>query len=104
LVFKEISTGKQNAITFPPIPDQQLKHLTPILLKATSSSGLKVKYFVKYGAARIDKQNRLIIEPKNIPPRAIFPYSISVVAYQLGSETPAVKTAMPVSRTFLVSK
>lgn len=104
LVFKEISTGKQNAISFPRIPDQQLKHLTPILLKATSSSGLKVKYFVKSGAARIDQQSRLMIEPKNIPPRAKFPYSISVVAYQLGSENPAVKTAMPVSRTFLVSK
>jgi len=104
LIFKEIATGSQNVITFPPIPNQHLKHLSPVQLKATSSSGLKLKYFVQYGAAHIDRQQRLIVEAENIPPRTKFPYSVSVVAYQLGSETPAVKTARSVSCTFSISK
>jgi len=104
LTFKEITTGVENVITFPTIPNQKLNHFTKIPLNAKSSSGLNVKYFIKTGPARIVKQNQLIIEPDSIPPRAKFPLTITITAYQLGSETSTIKTATAVSRTFSFSK
>ncbi|MEI6554529.1 MAG: hypothetical protein WCL70_02950 [Paludibacter sp.] len=100
LNFQSITHGKENLITFPPVPNQELKQIQAIKLNASSSSGLKVKYFVKFGAARIESTNRLIIEKENIPPKTKFPYEISVTAYQLGSQNDSVKTATSVSCTF----
>lgn len=65
LNFKNSTEGKENVISFPKIENQKLEKLKPIILNAKASSGLKVKYFVKSGAARIDKNNRLIIEPES---------------------------------------
>ena len=104
VAFQDITTGKENVITFPVIPNLNLKHLTPITLHATTSSGLKVKYVVKSGAARIDEHNRLLIEPDSIPSRTKFPYTITVTAYQLGSARQGVQTAKTVTRLVEIRK
>ena len=104
VMFQDIQTGKANAITFPVIPDLKLKQLYPVPLIATTSSGLKVKYLIKSGAARIDEQNRLLIEPDSIPPRTKFPYTITVTAFQLGSVQQGVQTAKAVTRSVVIRK
>ena len=103
LNFQPIIQGKENVITFPQIPNQELRQISDIKLNAYSSSMLKIKYFVKSGAARIDENNRLIVEKENIPDKTKFPYEISVTAYQLGSQKDSVKTAIPVSCSFYIT-
>ena len=46
--------GKEQTIKFP-ITDSVLLNTDPITLKASSSEGMQVSYFVKYGPAEIDK-------------------------------------------------
>ena len=102
LNFQPITVGTENIITFPIIHNQELKCTSIVKLNAISSSGLKVKYFVKSGAARIDDKNQLIIEKENIPLKTKFPYKITVTAYQLGSKKDSVRTANPVSQIFCI--
>ena len=102
--FTEITSGKENQISFPGILDQKLKHISPIQLNAKASSGLTVRYFIKSGAARIVDTDCLIIEPENMPKQTKFPYSIFVTAYQLGSEIDSIKTAIPVTQQIIINK
>ena len=99
--FTPNTSGFENLITFPAIADQLSSTSTPIDLRETSSSGLKVMFVVVSGPAHIDENNKLMIDGKNIPPRAIFPIIVTVKAYQLGSLT--VKTPPEIVRTFKVN-
>jgi hypothetical protein len=98
LLFKEITNGKANLIKFEEIPDISIKKTIPVKLSATSTSGLPVNFFVGYGAAKIDKNNHLIILKDSLPPRTSFPYEISVTAYQLWSVKKGIKTARSISQ------
>ena len=102
LNFKTITEGKENSIQFEKIPEISIKNATPIKLTATSSSGLPVNFFVGYGAAKIDKNNNLIVLKDSLPLRTQFPYEISVTAYELGSEKKGIKTAQSVSQKILL--
>jgi hypothetical protein len=95
--------GAENIITFAAIPNQSILNLQPIQLAATSSSGLPVKYFVRNGPAHINVQNQLIIDKDSIPSRSKMPITIAVTAYQLGTISPAVKTATEITHTFVVT-
>ena len=98
--YADWKTGAANEIAFGEIPDQSLADVKPIPLHATASSGLKARYFVAYGPARIEQDNLLLIEKDIIPPRTRFPIEIGVTAFQLGSESGNVKSAEPVFRAF----
>lgn len=91
--------GADQTLTFPKIPDQTAE-TSALTLTATSSYGLPVFYYVREGPAIIDG-NTLRITP--LPARARFPIKVTIVAWQWGRQTePKVKTALPVTQTFLI--
>jgi hypothetical protein len=96
-VLKE---GKVQTITFPKI--ELPADGSPVELKATSDSGLKVEYYVASGPAEI-RDGKLVIT--DVPARATFPIELKVVAYQYGSGVaPKVTTAAPVEQILPLAK
>lgn len=99
--FRGLRKGKDQTISFPEIADVKAD-AGPIELKATSDAGLKVRYYVAYGPARI-KDGKLVIS--ELPVRAQLPIEVAVTAYQAGSAVkPQVKAAKPVTRRFRITK
>lgn len=93
--------GQSQTITFSAIPDQPAT-AAPIPLQASSSAGSEVRFYVREGPAEIhDHTLRLTA----IPPRAKFPVSVTVVAWQWGrSIEPKQQSAEPVVRTFQITR
>jgi hypothetical protein len=89
------SEGATQTITFEPIPDQPLG-VERVPLRAYSSSGLPVRWYVDYGPARVDGD---ILRIDQLPLGAKRPIEIRVVAYQWGRPG-SVKTADTVAQTF----
>lgn len=75
-----ITNGREQAIVFPALKDMTAADKTQQLY-ATATSGLPVSYYVKQGPAVIEG-NVLRLTP--IPPRAMKPVKIVVVAWQFG--------------------
>jgi len=94
--------GKPQKIDFPAIPDQQAHpSMEPVQLKATSSAGIPVYYYVPEGPAEVDDRGMLTFTP--IPPRSNYPISVTVVAWQWGrSIDPLIQSAKPVEQTFSI--
>jgi len=93
-------TGKQQTISFDAIPDQPVD-AKEITLHAVSDSGLPVRFFVKAGPAVVHG-DKLVLTP--IPAKSRMPIAVTVVAWQWGrAAEPAIQTATPVERTFLVT-
>jgi len=93
--------GADQTITFD-APGKVAYGTKSLALKATSSSGMPVSYYVREGPAYVEG-NTLRFAP--LPPRAKFPVKVTVVAWQYGrSIEPKVKSAEPVERTFLITK
>lgn len=93
--------GKVQQILFPPIPDLT-SDVPYISLKAESTIGLKVHYYVLFGPAEVvgDK-----LKFTAIPPRARYPLKVTVVAWQYGRLVdPMIQTATPVIRSFYIHK
>lgn len=97
--------GKANIISFNDIQNQYIGSLKSIELKAESSAGESVDFFVNYGPAYI-KDNQLYIRVEDIPVKSKFPIEIKVTAYSLGNanEDHPVKTANPVSKVFYLHR
>jgi CubicO group peptidase (beta-lactamase class C family) len=73
-----------------------------IALRASSSSGLPVNYYVVKGPAIIDGDTLRLTE---IPVRSRYPVKIKVVAYQWGRMTaPLFQSAVPVTREFYLTE
>ncbi len=91
--------GVVQRISFPKITDQVVG--TPsVPLQATSSAGLKIRYYVKKGPAVIvDDELRLT----KIPPEAKFPIDVTVVAWQYGIAG-KIQSAEPVIQSFKIIK
>jgi hypothetical protein len=97
----KIEEGEEQKILFPAISNQKVgsKHIT---LKAKSTAGVPVSYYVLEGPAEV-KGNELMF--MKIPPMAKYPLKVSLVAWQYGlSGTRKLKTAEPVTRTFFLHK
>ncbi|HEY8893204.1 MAG TPA: hypothetical protein VIM79_00200 [Niastella sp.] len=95
------TAGKNQQINFLFIPNQK-QNTKSIALRATSSAGVPVYYYVKEGPAEI-KGSRLLLT--KIPPRARFPVKVTVVAWQYGSAIePKLQSAEPVERSFYILK
>lgn len=96
-----LTAGADQTITFPKIPDQKACAKS-LELKAVSSAGVPVYYYVREGPAEVDG-DALKFTP--IPPRARFPVKVTVVAWQYGRTVgPKLKSAEPVEQTFLIMK
>jgi hypothetical protein len=92
--------GADQTLTFPDIGDVNVE-TTTVELRATSSAGAKVYYYVREGPAEVDDEGNLTFTP--IPPRAKHPVKVTVVAWQWGrSIEPKLKSAEPVERTFAI--
>ena len=92
-VFK----GRPQQITFQKIADRPLG-AGPIELRATSSAGLKVRYFVRSGPATIIEDKLVLLR---LPPRTNFPVKVTVVAWQIGRDgTDPVASAELTEQTF----
>jgi hypothetical protein len=95
------TAGETQTITFPEIPDQKAGTKS-LALRATSSAGLPVHYYVREGPAWVEGDT---LHFSKIPPRAKFPVEVTVVAWQWGrSADPKVQTAQLVERTFHLVK
>ncbi|HVM61322.1 MAG TPA: hypothetical protein VMV72_10695 [Verrucomicrobiae bacterium] len=93
------TSGLEQHIAFPGIPDQKLG-TDSVKLEATSDAKVPVYYYVLSGPATVDGNT---LKLSAIPPRAKFPVKVTVVAWQWGrSVPPLLKTAEPVERTFLI--
>jgi hypothetical protein len=97
-----LAEGTPQQIHFDPIPDLR-PTAAPVLLHASSTSGLPVRFFVNYGPARV-KGDRLVLN--EIPKYARCPIEVEVIAYQwgrlAGKSGPAIQTAEPISRKFRI--
>ena len=91
--------GAPQKISFDSIPSLTDKENT-IALKAISSAGLPVSFFVREGPAYVSGN---VLHITAIPVRAKSKVRIAVVAYQWGrSRLPSVQSAEPVERSFYV--
>ena len=94
-----VHTGRAQRITFPAIGDQVAGTRTAPL-RATSSAGLKVRYFVRAGPAKV-VGDELVFLP--LPPRARLPVPVTIAAWQIGGEGgEGVAAAPTVEQTFQV--
>ncbi|HUT11511.1 MAG TPA: hypothetical protein VMY42_13505 [Thermoguttaceae bacterium] len=99
--FKGLTNGEPQTITFPPIGDLKADS-PPVPLKAVSSAGLPVEYYVAHGPATIVRGKLEIAE---LPLRATFPIAVKVVAYQFGRGIePLLQTAEPVEQTIRIER
>jgi len=93
--------GDEQIIGFDPIGDVAPGTAT-VNLSATSSAGLPVRFYVRQGPATIDGATLHLL---GVPPRAKYPVAVTVVAWQFGrGGDHAVKTAVPVERTFQITQ
>jgi hypothetical protein len=91
--------GTEQHIIFPEIPNQTARAQS-LELKAVSDANVPVFYYVREGPAEMDGN---IMKFKQVPPRAIYPLKVTVIAWQYGrSGEPALKSATPVTREFLI--
>jgi hypothetical protein len=96
--FPELNKkGQQQQIVFDAILP---KGGDKIILQAKTNAGLPVSYFIQSGPAELIGSE---LHLTAIPPRAKFPISITVIAYQWGrTREPLIQSAAPVQRTFLI--
>lgn len=93
--------GISQQITFDSIPNIPYGTKS-INLNATSTSGMKVYFYVVEGPAEI-LDDKLIL--KKLPPRTNFPVRTTIVAWQHGrNKDPKVATAETVTRSFIIIK
>ncbi len=98
---ERLTKGTKQTITFPAPGVLQIGG-TPLPLTATSDAGLKVRYYVLSGPAMIDGETLKLAE---VPARAVFPITVTVVAYQYGSAVePMVQSAEPMPQTVLIRR
>ena len=91
--------GTEQTISFNAI-DRVNVTIKSIDLKATSSAGMPIHFYVLEGPAEV-QDNKLVFT--SIPPQSKFPVRVTVVAWQYGNNNePKVKTAAPVSQTFYI--
>ncbi len=93
------TTGREQHIDFPPLPDIRREAAAPALA-ARSDAGLPVSYFVEEGPAEV-RDGELRLAP--IPVRARLPLRITVVAWQYGIAD-SVRSAEPVRRSFFLTE
>jgi hypothetical protein len=95
------SDGLIQKITFPAIPDQKAG-VNTLKLAATSDAGLPVSYYVREGPAVVDADT---LKFTTIPPRAKFPLTVTIVAWQWGrSAEPKIQSAERVERAFHIEQ
>jgi hypothetical protein len=85
------------------LPAQVDASTQSIELKAESSAGLAVSYYVKSGPAELKGH---VLKMNKMPVKAKYPVAVTVVAYQWGRDAPqdAVQTAPFVERTLWIQK
>lgn len=89
--------GAPQQITFEPIADRPVG-AKELRLLARSSSGLKVRFYIREGPAEIDGDR---LRFTRIPPHAKLPVSVTVVAWQFGrGAEPKIQEAPLVKRSF----
>ncbi|MGN6504303.1 MAG: hypothetical protein ACTHM6_01950, partial [Tepidisphaeraceae bacterium] len=94
--------GKPQSIHFPKVPDLKAG-ATAVTLHATADSGLPVQYFIDSGPAEVDEKGTLTLQP--IPPRAKYPVTVRVGAYQWGRGLdPKIASAEPVYQEILLQR
>lgn len=93
--------GKEQHITFSPIPNQK-QHAKGIKLVAGSDAHVPVGFYVLEGPAELSGGTLNITA---IPLRSRFPIEVTVVAWQYGnSHEPKLQTAVPVEQSFFIEK
>jgi len=94
--------GQPQTLDFSAIPDQPVKSLKSLTLRAKASSGLPVEFYVVSGPAHVNG-NTLIFD--KIPRRSKYPVRVLVDAFQWGRQTaPQVQSAGPAMQQFWIDK
>ncbi len=89
--------GNPQSIDFPEIKDVS-QTIKKVELKAKSSVGANVSYYVKEGPAIIEGN---ILNFTQIPPRTKFPVKVTIVAWQYGIAD-KLQSAVPVEQSFYI--
>ena len=93
--------GAEQILTFA-LPDAVPAGTPALPLRATSSAGEPVSFYVREGPAEV-VGDQLVFTP--IPPRAKYPVAVTVVAWQWGrSIEPRLRSATPVERTVWITR
>ena len=93
--------GEKQRIIFDSIPDLKAG-VKQIGLKATSTGGVPVSFYVKAGPAIVSGSE---LKFTQIPPGSKYPVKVTVVAWQYGRSTePRMQSAEPVERTFFITR
>ena len=99
LTLKPPAAGAEQSIEFDPIPDVH-RGTDRVALKARSSAGAPVRFYVREGPAEVDGD---VVKLLPLPPRAKRPITVTIVAWQWGRDTePKLKMAAPVERSFTI--
>ena len=96
---RRLVEGKPQIIDFPKLENQKcgVKNLR---LKATSDSGLPVRFFVREGPAEVAGDT---VTFTVLPPRTRFPVKVTIGAYQFGKMSePKFQSATPVFQEFFI--
>ena len=93
--------GAEQVITFA-LPAAVPAGTSALPLRATSSAGAPVGFYVREGPAEV-VDDQLVFTP--IPPRAKYPVAVTVVAWQWGrSIEPRLRSATPIERTVWITR
>lgn len=102
--FNPNTQGKRQEIHFPKIADVT-DAVAQVELAATSDAGLPVHYYIVEGPVEAEGSR---LKLTKIPPRALYPVRVTVVAWQWGlpesNAAGAVQTAEPVAQTYFIQK
>ncbi len=98
--YKGIRKGKPQTISFPDVPETITADSDPLVLGATSDSGLPVEYYVAYGPGVIQNATLVI---KDVHVMARSPIELKIVATQPGSgKDPGIRQAEKVEQVIQV--
>lgn len=96
---RELKEGTPQEIHFD-LPASVPSETNELALKATSTSGMKVRYYVREGPAEVVGET-LVFKP--VPPRARKPMKVTVVAWQFGRMSePKIQSARPVIKEVML--
>lgn len=97
--FSGLKNGKPQQIRFEPLLNLKAG-ARPVRLRATTTAGLPVEFYVAYGPAIVNNGMLRIAE---VPARAKYPIPVKIVAWQFGRGLESlVQTAPPVEQTIAI--
>jgi hypothetical protein len=102
IIPAKITEGDEQTIIFPDIPNKKSGDKNEIILKARSTAGVPVYYYILEGPVFVEGS---LLQFTKIPPKAKYPVKVTVIAWQYGMNgSRKLRTAEPVQQTFFIEE